>query len=149
MGAPYDFPPALLTANRAIATSLTDIPDFSQNVITAGGLYRFKVFMDIVTVGTTNTLGFSMGGTLTELISGYSVRVQLTAAGTNEQRLYTAIPGAATLSAAVSFAGHAFAEIEGFVKASAGGTLTVQGIRAGATSATIQAGSAFLLSQEA
>lgn len=143
----YFFTPAILASNQALATSLTDISGFSQTVV-PGATYRFEVFMNFTTVGTTVTVGLSMGGTLTESISAYEVNIQTAAAGTRISQLYTAIPGAATATGAIATAGTFSATIRGFVKCNtAGGTLTVQGIRGGATSATALAGSIFTLEQ--
>jgi len=149
MADPYSFAPVVLGSNQALATSLTDISGLSFNVV-AGAAYRFEAFLNYVTVGTTVTVGFSMGGTLTEGLCCWNQDIHFSAAGGTTSQTFATIPGAATPTGAITVAGtYALIISRGFVRVTTGGTLTIQGIRGGATSATIQSGSTFFLEEAA
>lgn len=149
MPQPYSFAPVVLGSNQALSgTGLADIPGLTQNVA-AGATYRFAAFLNYTTVGTSVTVGFTMAGTLSASASAYQIQIQFSAAGGNTNQAYTALPGPATQTGAITVAGTYTVFIRGFVTVSAGGTLTIQGIRGGSTSATILAGSVYLLEQVA
>lgn len=147
---PYTFPLAQGPGSTFTSTTtLTDIGNLSVN-LAAGGKYLVKAWIQfVVPSGTTTTVGFSLGGTATEVAPtafSTTIRNNNTTDGANLSAS-AAIPSVPQTSGALTAATFV-AIIDGLVAVSAAGTLTVQAKHFATPAFTIAANAAAMLVQQ-